>query len=141
MIRADLLVSTILTNIESWTSDPRGRARWSDALRCGMNQAEELTKVCQTVAERSSRILGEFAQKQAQNMSAAVRDEMGIAKAFMDLYSRMAADPAAMASLSMSMWVDYARLWQSTWMKMMGVQAQPGAEPAKGDSRFKDEDW
>ncbi len=106
-----------------------------------MNQAEELTKVCQTVAERSSRILGEFAQKQAQNMSAAVRDEMGIAKAFMDLYSRMAADPAAMASLSMSMWVDYARLWQSTWMKMMGVQAQPVAEPVKGDSRFKDEDW
>src|SRR5258708_35630154 len=66
---------------------------------------------------------------------------MGIAKAFMDLYSRMAADPAAMASLSMSMWVDYARLWQSTWMKMMGVQAQPVAEPVKGDSRFKDEDW
>src|SRR5258708_14003706 len=41
----------------------------------------------------------------------------------------------------MSMWVDYARLWQSTWMKMMGVQAQPVAEPAKGDSRFKDDDW
>jgi len=105
------------------------------------NQAEELSKVCQSVAERSSKILGEFAQKQAQSMSAAVRDEMGIAKAFMDLYSRMAADPAALATFSMNMWIDYARLWQSSWMKMMGLQSQAIAEPAKGDSRFKDDDW
>jgi len=105
------------------------------------NQAEELSKVCQSVAERSSKILGEFAQKQAQSMSAAMRDEMGIAKAFMDLYSRMAADPAALATFSMNMWIDYARLWQSSWMKMMGLQSQAIAEPAKGDSRFKDDDW
>ena len=32
-----------------------------------------------------------------QSMSSAVRDEMGIAKAFMDLYARMAADPAMLA--------------------------------------------
>ena len=105
----------------------------------GMNQAEELAKVCQAVAERSSKVLGEFAEKQAQSLSSAVRDEMGIAKAFMDLYSRM--DPAAVASLSVNLWIDYARLWQSSWMKMLGLQSQPVAEPAKGDARFKDADW
>jgi polyhydroxyalkanoate synthase len=105
-----------------------------------MNEAEQL-KVFQDVAERSSKILGDFAQKQARSMSSAVRDEMGIAKAFMDLYSRMAADPAAIASLSVNMWIDYARLCQSSWMKMMGMESQPIAEPAKGDSRFKDADW
>src|ERR1700704_172564 len=66
---------------------------------------------------------------------------MGIAKAFMDLYSRMAADPAAIASLSVNMWIDYARLWQSSWMKMMGMEAQAVAEPLKTDARFKDADW
>src|SRR6185503_8709769 len=86
------------------------------------------------VAERSSRILSEFAQKQAVSLSSAVRDEMGIARAFMDLYARMAADPGLLANESM-------RLWQSTWMKMLGLQAPPVAEPAKGDARFKDEDW
>src|SRR3989442_6659808 len=111
---------------------------------CGMqpanqNEAQELGRVVQQVAERSSRILGEFAQKQAQSMSSAVRDEMGIAKAFMDLYSRM--EPAAVASLSVSLWMDYARRWQSSWMKMMGLEAAPVAEPAKGDARFKDADW
>jgi polyhydroxyalkanoate synthase len=37
--------------------------------------------------------------------------------------------------------MDQARLWQSTWMKMMGLPAAPVAEPAKGDYRFKDADW
>jgi polyhydroxyalkanoate synthase len=104
-------------------------------------ETEELAKVCHEVAGRSSKILGEFVQKQAEGMSAAVRDEMGIAKAFMDLYARMAADPALMASMSMNLWVDYLRLWQSSWMKLFGVNAGPIAEPDKSDSRFKDEDW
>src|SRR5258706_7110524 len=104
-----------------------------------MNDAEELGKVYQAVAERSSKILGEFAQKQAQSMSSAVRDEMGIAKAFMDLYAHM--DPAAITSLSVNLWIDSARLWQSSWMKMMGLEAPSVAEPAKGDGRFKDADW
>src|SRR5438046_8154267 len=53
----------------------------------GMGETEELSKVYHDVAERSSKLLGEFAQKQAQGMSSAVRDEMGKAKAFMDLYA------------------------------------------------------
>ena len=113
---------------------------------CGMqpanqNETEELAKVCQQVAERSSKILGEFAHKQAQTMSAALRDEMGVAKAFMDLYARLAANPGLVASASLSLWMDQMRLWQSSWMKLLGVQMPPVAEPAKGDWRFKDDDW
>src|SRR5258706_8023517 len=113
---------------------------------CGMrpanqNETEELAKVCQQVAERSSRILEKFAQKQSESLSAAMRDEMGIAKAYMDLYSRMAADPALVTSVSMNLWIDQMRLWQSSWMKLFGMPSQPVAEPAKGDYRFKDEDW
>jgi polyhydroxyalkanoate synthase subunit PhaC len=101
----------------------------------------ELPQICQSVAQRSSRILGDFAQKQMEGLSSAVRDEMGIARAFMDLYARMAADPLLVANLSVGLWGDYMRLWQSTWMKMMGLETPPVAEPAKGDARFKDEDW
>src|SRR5437773_12229529 len=69
------------------------------------------------------------------------RDVMGIAKAFMDLYARMAADPSVLATFSMNMWMDYARLWQSGWMKALGIDAKPVAEAAQGDLRFKDQDW
>jgi polyhydroxyalkanoate synthase len=102
---------------------------------------DEQARMMQAVAERSSRILGDFAQKQAESLSSAVRDELGIAKAFMDLYSRVAMDPSVMAAASVNWWIDATRLWQSSWMKMMGLQAPAVAEPAKGDARFKDEDW
>ena len=101
----------------------------------------DLPQICHNVAERSSRLLADFAQRQAESLSAAVRDEMGIARAFMDLYARMAADPALLATTSMSMWADYMQLWQSTWLRMLGMPAPAVAEPAKGDARFKDEDW
>src|SRR3954467_5485533 len=105
------------------------------------SESAELAKVAQQVAERSSRILGDFARKQAESMSAALRDEMGIAKAFMDLYSGMAADPALVASATMKLWAEQMRLLQSSWMKMLGMPSAPVAEPAKGDWRFKDEEW
>ncbi|OGA10513.1 MAG: class I poly(R)-hydroxyalkanoic acid synthase [Betaproteobacteria bacterium RIFCSPHIGHO2_12_FULL_69_13] len=100
-----------------------------------------LARACHEAAERSARILGDFAQKSAAGLSSAVRDELGIAKAFMDLYARAAADPSVMAALSVNLWVDYSRLWHSSWMKLFGVDARPVAEPAQGDSRFKDDDW
>jgi len=95
----------------------------------------------QEVAERSSRILADFSQKQAESLNSAVRDELGIAKAFMDLYSRMAVDPSVLASASVNWWIDSTRLWQSGWMKMLGMEAQPVAVPDKSDARFKDQDW
>src|SRR3954471_891988 len=105
------------------------------------SESAELAKVAQQVAERSSRILGDFARKQAESMSAALRDEMGIAKAFMDLYTHMASDPALMAKLGMNMWMDQTRLWQASWLKLLGMPVAPVAEAAKNDWRFKDEEW
>jgi polyhydroxyalkanoate synthase len=103
---------------------------------------EETARVLQEVAERSAKILGEYAGKNmASSLSAAGTDELGIAKAYMDLYARMLSDPAALAAFSTNLWLDYARLWQTSWMKMLGMQAPPVAEPAKGDARFKDADW
>jgi polyhydroxyalkanoate synthase len=59
----------------------------------------------------------------------------------MELYARIAADPALMAATSVNLWIDYTRLWQAGWMKMFGMQPAAIAEPAKGDARFKDDDW
>src|SRR5438067_3568491 len=104
-------------------------------------ESAELAKVAQKVAERSSRILGDFAQKQTATLSAAMRDELGIAKAFMDLYARLAVSPALLASATMSLWFDQMRVLQASWLKAFGVPVAPVAEQAKGDWRFKDDEW
>ena len=99
---------------------------------------EELAKVYRDVAERAAKLFGEFAQRP---QLAPLGDELGLAKAYMDLYGHMLANPAALAAASVNMWFDYARLWQSSWTRLLGGQAQPVAEPARGDARFKDHDW
>ena len=103
---------------------------------------EEMARVLQSVAERSAKVLGEYAARQAAGgVAAAASDELGIARAYMDLYSRMLANPAALAAFSANLALDYMRLWQQSWLKMLGMPSAPVAEPARGDSRFKDDDW
>ena len=107
----------------------------------GVNR-EETARMLHEVAERSSRILKEFGQKNLeQSIASVVKDELGIAKAYMDLYSRVLMDPSAFAAASVNYWIDSTRLWQSAWKKMLGQDHAPVAEPAKGDARFKDDDW
>ncbi len=103
---------------------------------------EETARVLQQVADRSAKIFGELARKDiGSSVAAAAGDELGIAKAYMDLYSRMLSNPAGLAAFSTNLALDYMQLWQSSWMKIMGLQTSPVAVPAKGDARFKDDDW
>jgi polyhydroxyalkanoate synthase len=107
----------------------------------GVNR-EQAARVLQEVAERSSRILQEFGQRQLESsIASAVKDELGIAKAYMDLYSRLLMDPSALAAASVNFWMDSMRLWQSSWLKMLGQEAEPVARPAQGDARFRDQEW
>jgi len=105
-------------------------------------EGREAARVLHEVAQRSSRILQEFGHKHLhESLAAVVKDELGIARAYMDLYSRVLMDPSAFAAASVNFWIDSMKLWQSAWMKMLGQEAPPVAQPAKGDARFKDEDW
>jgi len=103
---------------------------------------DQAAQVLHEVAERSAKLLGEFAKKDhASSLSSAASDELGIAKAYMDLYSKMLSNPAGLAAFSTNLMLDYMQLWQSSWMKVMGLQTGPVAAPARGDGRFKDDDW
>src|ERR1700690_2108096 len=93
------------------------------------------------VAQRSSRVIGDFLKRQAETQNSVVADEFGIAKAFMDLSALMFAKPQQLAEAQMNMFWDYTRLWQSSWMQMMGQKVEPVAAPLKGDNRFRHEDW
>ena len=101
----------------------------------------EVAKIFGEVAEHSSNVLADFVKRHANGKGVALTDELGLAKAFMDVWAKLLANPMALASAQMNMYFDYLRLWQSSWLKLLGQAAEPVAAPAKGDNRFKDEEW
>ncbi|NQU61943.1 MAG: class I poly(R)-hydroxyalkanoic acid synthase [Rhodospirillales bacterium] len=109
-----------------------------------MPDGEELSRSMAEIAETSQKLVSEFLSQQAQNGAGsgpASPDPMNISNAFMEMTSRMMADPAKMMEANMALWQDYAKLWQSTATRMMGGEAEPVAEPEPGDRRFKDQSW
>src|SRR5437762_26746 len=92
-------------------------------------------------AERGAKLLGDFVAKQTVASRSLASDELGIAKAFMDLTAKMMANPHHLVEAQMNLWWDYMSLWQGSFARMMGHAAAPVIEPAKGDKRFKHEDW
>jgi polyhydroxyalkanoate synthase subunit PhaC len=101
----------------------------------------EVAKIIGEVAERSSNVLGDFVKRHANGKGVAFTDEFGIARAYMDMWAKLAANPMALAQAQLNMYYDYLRLWQASWLKLLGAKPEPVAEPASGDSRFKDEEW
>jgi polyhydroxyalkanoate synthase subunit PhaC len=94
-----------------------------------------------SAAEKSAKVIGEFAARNATAGAALPSDELGLGKAFMEMAAQMLANPARLAESQMNLWWDYMNLWQGSMLRLMGAAAAPIAEPAKGDKRFKHEDW
>jgi len=94
------------------------------------------------VAQRASRLLAQAMARRANEGITVAQDEMGVARAFLDLSARLLANPYKLAQAQMNMLWDYFSLWQRSSMKMLGMNAMaPVVAPVKGDNRFRDEDW
>ena len=101
----------------------------------------ELAKTYAEIAQRSSQLIGDFIARQAASGVPAFGDELGIAKAFYEMMGKLLADPAKCAEMQFKLWQDYMSLWQHSMLRFLGHAAQPVIEPAKGDRRFKHDDW
>ncbi len=102
--------------------------------------AERLQTAWADIAERSQKLLREWSERQSTNPQRP-NDPLNLASTFMDLTTRMLADPQKLMQAQMKLWDDYMRLWQSTARKLAGQPSEPIAEPAKGDKRFADPAW
>ena len=101
----------------------------------------QLAESLASAAEKSAKLIGDFASRNAGKQAAVASDELGIGKAFMELAAQMLANPARLAEGQISLWRNYMDLWQSSMLRAMGAQPDPVAEPAQGDRRFKDAGW
>jgi len=106
-----------------------------------MPDPQEIARTYAEVAQRASKILQGHIQRQTQKGIVPPQDELGVAQAFMDMMAKMLANPYQIAQAQMNLVWDYFSLWQHSTLRFMGLQAPPVATPAKGDKRFKDEQW
>ena len=92
------------------------------------------------VAERGQRIVTDFLKRQGGN-GAATPDPLNIGSAFLEMTTRLMANPARLMQAQIGFWQDYLTLWQHTARRMMGEATQPVIEEPKSDRRFKDDAW
>jgi polyhydroxyalkanoate synthase subunit PhaC len=103
-----------------------------DPVQWSRNMAE--------IAERSQRLVMEFlARQNGEGMGMA--DPLNIGNAFIEMTTRLMADPGKLIQAQMSLWQDYMTLWQRTAERFLGGQAEPRVEPSPSDRRFKDAAW
>jgi len=105
----------------------------------GLPDPALITRTMAEVAERGQRIVADFLRRQAEGSGKA--DPLNIGHAFMDMTTKMMANPAQIVHAQIGFWQDYLTLWSNTARRMMGGEAPPVIEEQKGDRRFKDEAW
>jgi poly[(R)-3-hydroxyalkanoate] polymerase subunit PhaC len=101
----------------------------------------DLARIYSDIARKSGQLMTVFMERQQNGQKLNALDELGIAQAFFEAWTKLLTDPFKLAEAQMKLWQDYAALWQSSMLKLMGQAAQPIIEPVKGDRRFKHEDW
>lgn len=106
-----------------------------------MPDPAELTKAMTGIAERSQRLVSDFLARQAQNPEVQVSDPLNLGQAFLEMTTRLMADPTKLVEAQMTLWQNYMQLWTNTARRMMGEKTDPVVTPEPGDRRFKDETW
>ena len=91
------------------------------------------------IAERSQRLVGEWLKRQPQEDHAA--DPLNIGRAFLEMTTRLMANPARLMQAQLGFWQDYVTLWQNTTRRIMGMDTEPVIDPTSSDKRFKDDAW
>ncbi|WP_246148160.1 PHA/PHB synthase family protein [Skermanella pratensis] len=102
----------------------------------------ELSRAMARIAEHSQHLVSEFLARQVHDGNhAPSTDPLNIGHAFIEMTTRMMADPVKLMQAQMSLWHDYMTLWQRTTQRFLGQEADPVILPAKDDRRFKDSAW
>ena len=93
------------------------------------------------IARQSSAEVSEFMQRQLSAGGLLMADELGVAKAFLDLSRHMMQDPCKLAQAQIRLWHDYMALLQTTMLRAYGQPSEPVVVPAPTDKRFRHDDW
>lgn len=101
-----------------------------------------LSRVMMDVSQKSQPILKEFLSRQGTGaFREADLDPFNLSPAYIRMFNQLWSNPQKLAEMQIGLWQDWSRLWQESAKKFIGQTAEPVAEPAPGDRRFKSATW
>src|SRR5262249_6096820 len=89
---------------------PTGNGKAGEALP----DTSELSRQIVGIAEKSQQLVAEFLERQTPKDGIGIASPLGIGAAFLEMTSRMIADPSRLVQAQLSLWHDYLTLWQRT---------------------------
>jgi polyhydroxyalkanoate synthase len=104
-------------------------------------ELSELSQQITSIAEKSRHLVAEFLTRESADDRVGMANPLSIGAAFFEMTARMMSDPSRLVQAHISLWNDYATLWQRTTQRFLGGDADPVIEPPVGDRRFLDKAW
>lgn len=104
-------------------------------------ETQDLASALGAIAEQSSDMVSDFLKETYGIDYASQIDPLNIGGAFLELTTRLMANPALLVQAHMSLWKSHMDLWHSTTQRMMGHDVEPTIEPEQHDRRFRHEAW
>jgi len=118
--------------------DKRGTDPTSEDIK--IPDPVELSRTMGEIAERSQKLVTDFLARQSEGNQDL--DPLNIGSAFMEMTTKLMANPARLMEAQMTLWNDYMNLWQHSARRWLGEEPDgPIVTPAKDDRRFKDAAW
>jgi polyhydroxyalkanoate synthase len=112
----------------------------------GQNEADiklpdagQLGRSMADIAARSQRLVNDWLRRQAQE--GVELDPLNVGGAFLEMTSKLLANPGQMVQAQLGLWRDYMTLWQSTTRRIMGMESEPVIQSDPKDKRFADPAW
>ena len=102
---------------------------------------EVVSRTMADVAERSQRLVADWIKRQSEGEPDKSADTSSVGRAFLEMTTKLMADPAALMKAQIGFWQDTMTLWQNTTRRMMGFETPEATDPAGFDKRFKHEAW
>ncbi|MDE2390111.1 MAG: class I poly(R)-hydroxyalkanoic acid synthase, partial [Rhodospirillales bacterium] len=102
--------------------------------------AGALSRSMADIAARSQKLVAEWMKRQAAE--GLELDPLNISGAFMEMTTKLLANPAQMVEAQMGLWRDYMTLWQNTARRIIsGEEPAPVIANDPKDKRFADPAW
>jgi polyhydroxyalkanoate synthase len=98
-----------------------------------------MTRTMADVASRSQRLVNDWLKRQSKE--GMDLDPLNVAGAFLEMTTKLMANPGNLVHAQLTLWQDYITLWQHTTRRIMGAETAPVIESDPKDKRFKDAAW